>query len=201
MSKNEIGSLVDLEKTISNIGADIKFLFEGVRENWWKLKNIVIINDTPVLPPSSYLKYKDSKTFCADDKSPFFCLSTISNCLYLWNPNKSIWVLLNNNYEDVVEIKEDEIILSPLYRCLKKEINSLSKIKFNLNELSNKNKFYSFKIILDIKNNASSSCTFLDQIIWDKDEVPTFSSGKIYFITINVLNKKIYGKIDFKGKN
>lgn len=196
-SNNFIDSLSSLEDVLSNIGDDMKNVYNGVRENWWKARQIIIsdkfLNKTP-----SYFFHGETANLCADDENPCLLFVTEEKTLYLWNSKSKSWKRLTSFGSKIKNLETDNlIVLDDLYDFYKKEITKEESISIDTSRLLLE-RFYSFKLLLKL---TGGSIHFSNSIIWDGDKTPSFSKGKTYLIELSVINDTILGKVCFTSSN
>lgn len=191
---NNNGSLLDLEKLISNIGEDMYHIYSGVRENWWKLRQILIIDGVPDKTPSLIFKGSE-ENLSADDSNPCVLFSRENSCIYIWDHNSKSWIKNEFNANQVKSTDEDIILLSPLNKVYLKTLKNGSIVDFN-KSLLNKKLFYEFKLIL---KTTSGEFSFSDKIIWNEDKKPVFKQNSLYIIKISIAEDVVLASIEFSS--
>ena len=186
-------SLCSLEHVISMIGDDMKHLYLGVRENWWKLRQVVIVSEYPQTPPSGL--FTGENGLSADDDFPFIVFNRMDNTSYIWDPSNKKWESFSNK-KQLKEFSGNIIKLCPNDRVYTQEVKKECKIKFDLSNLDSVNEMYEFKLILKI---SSSNVSFDKNIIWDNDETPSLEVGKSYIIDILIIDGTILAKVWLKS--
>lgn len=186
-------SLSNLEHVISMIGDDMKHLYLGVRENWWKLRQVIIVSEIPQTSPSVLFSGEDGLS--ADDNFPFIAFNKMSSTFYVWNPQNKKWELFSN-VKPLKEFSGNTIKLCQDNKVYTQEIKKECKIKFDLSDLDSENKMHEFKLILKI---SSPNVSFEKNIIWDKDEIPSLEIGKSYIIDVLIIDGTILAKVWLKS--
>lgn len=195
-SNNFIDSLSSLESVLSNIGDDMRNVYNGVRENWWKLRQVIISDKFSNKTPSYFLHGEESN-LTADNNNPCLLFTTEDKSLYLWNNTSNSWEKLSCFGDEIKDLKSNNLlILDNLSKVYKKEVLDEENININTSKLLSE-RLYSFKLLIKLTNGAIK----FNNIIWDGDEAPSFSKGKTYLIELNVINNTILGKVCFASSN
>jgi len=201
MEDTNNGSLKDLIKVFTNIGTDVKKLFVGVRENWWKLRQMLILDRVPDVRPSKLFNeggydFSENPELSADDENPVLVYSNKTESFYNWNPDKSAWKRVSFSSNPVSEEEDGQISLTTEIGCLTKTLSGTSELSFDISAL-NKDVLYTFTLVFNTAAKFKAVEFVGDNVKWDGDEALVVDKNKTYFIDVRVLDGKIYLKQTF----
>lgn len=188
-------SISDIEGVIAKIGEDMSGIYNGVRQNWWMLRQLLAVEAKPDRKPSLLFKSAKGEGLHADDEQTMLVFVLSEGAFYIWEPSKLIWEKVSFNKQkfesdndiSLVVLKENEVAYK---RTFKKE----TVLKFDTSCLNLEDKYiYSFSLIVKAESN---NITFDEKVIFEDNE--KILSGNTYIFDLTVYNGKVIVKIKHK---
>lgn len=188
-------SISDIEGVIAKIGEDMSGIYNGVRQNWWMLRQLLAVEAKPDRKPSLLFKSAKGEGLHADDEQTMLVFVLSEGAFYIWEPNKLIWRKITDNKQ---KFESDSninlVVLKDNEDSYKRKFDKETVIKISTSNLDlGESYIYSFKLIVEVK---SENITFDEKVIFEDNE--KLIPGNTYIFDLTVYNGKVITKIKHK---